>query len=89
MNKLASTIINILIFTTIFLGLIAGSCDPPKYEKPRYDPKIGEFSILVIDSCEYIVSGFGKSRNVTHKGNCKFCIYKNSPKDTVESCSIR
>jgi hypothetical protein len=89
MNKLASKLINILIFTTIFLGLTAGSCDPPKYDKPRYDSKIGEFTILTIDSCEYIVSGFGKSRNVTHKGNCKFCIDRNYTKDTVESCSIR
>jgi hypothetical protein len=89
MKKIASIVINTLILSTLILGLTAGSCDPPKYDKPRYDSKIGEFTILTIDSCEYIVSGFGSSRNVTHKGNCKFCNNRSSSKDTVESCSIR
>jgi hypothetical protein len=109
MNKLASKLINILIFTTIFLGLTAGSCDSPKYEKPISNSKIEksyntgkkvvfkdtigfeslEFKVLTIDSCEYIVSGFGKSANVAHKGNCKFCQSRNKNKEKVESCSIR
>jgi len=70
-----TTVINTLILTTIVLGLTAGSCDPPKYDKPRYDPKIGEFTILTIDSCEYIVFHNGNATWGSHKGNCKNPIH--------------
>ncbi len=32
-----------------------------------------EFTIIVIDSCEYLESTWDRSRNITHKGNCQFC----------------
>ncbi len=32
-----------------------------------------EFTIIVIDSCEYLESNYDRSRNITHKGNCQFC----------------
>ncbi len=57
----------------------------------QYPKYIGEFStnpgewgadksifIVVIDSCEYIGSLRRVASDViTHKGNCKFCIYRN------------
>jgi PBP1b-binding outer membrane lipoprotein LpoB len=32
-----------------------------------------DYSIQVIDSCEYIVTDDVQGRSITHKGNCKFC----------------
>lgn len=31
-------------------------------------------AIIVYDSCEYLVSGYGYSQMMTHKGNCKYCL---------------
>jgi hypothetical protein len=31
-------------------------------------------AIMVYDSCEYLVSGYGYSQMMTHKGNCKYCL---------------
>ena len=36
-----------------------------------------EFTIIVIDSCEYLVAEHDRSRMITHKGNCKFCAARN------------
>jgi hypothetical protein len=30
-----------------------------------------------IDSCEYLVGMYDRSRYMTHKGNCKFCYERN------------
>lgn len=35
-----------------------------------------EFTVIIVDSCEYLKSNFDRSRSVTHKGNCKFCILR-------------
>lgn len=32
-----------------------------------------EFTVITIDSCEYLLAGYDRSRMITHKGNCKFC----------------
>lgn len=32
-----------------------------------------EFTIITIDSCEYLLACYDRSRMITHKGNCKFC----------------
>jgi hypothetical protein len=47
-------------------------------------PKITNYNVQIIDGCEYIVSGFGKSRTVTHKGNCKFCQAKFMKHDSIK-----
>lgn len=36
-----------------------------------------QFTVIAIDSCEYLFCHYDKSRSVTHKGNCKFCIERN------------
>lgn len=32
-----------------------------------------EFTVVEIDSCEYLTGQYDRSRFVTHKGNCNFC----------------
>ncbi len=32
-----------------------------------------EFTVITIDSCEYLLACYDRSRMITHKGNCKFC----------------
>lgn len=36
-----------------------------------------QFTIVVIDSCEYLISQYDRSRMITHKGNCSFCANRN------------
>lgn len=40
-----------------------------------------DVEIVIIDSCEYLLSGVGYSQMITHKGNCKFCAKRNSTHD--------
>jgi hypothetical protein len=35
---------------------------------------------MTYDSCEYLVSGYGNSQMMTHKGNCKYCQQRNNHK---------
>jgi hypothetical protein len=38
-----------------------------------------DISICIYDSCEYIGFGYGQQNGIlTHKGNCKFCLKRNS-----------
>jgi hypothetical protein len=46
--------------------------------------RVSNYGVQTIDSCEYIISDFCKSRSVTHKGNCKFCQLRNSSKDSIK-----
>lgn len=32
-----------------------------------------QFTVIEIDSCEYLTGQYDRSRFLTHKGNCKFC----------------
>ena len=32
-----------------------------------------EFTVITIDSCEYLLADYDRSRMITHKGNCNFC----------------
>jgi len=54
--------------------------------KPEYPKEIiindGNYNcrayIILIDNCEYIIYNFGsKSGVICHKGNCKFCKFRN------------
>ena len=54
---------------------------------PRADGEQGDknYSIKVIDSCEYIEFDYGDLKNrvysLTHKGNCKYCDERNNTKN--------
>ena len=50
-------------------------CEKPQGEK-TVDTNKG-YNIKTIDSCEYIMWGSSYGfLNVTHKGNCKYCILR-------------
>lgn len=59
-------VIAIVVILAIFAGCNNGSI----YNESKGQ---GGYSIVIIDSCEYITTGMGQSRTLTHKGNCKFC----------------
>lgn len=40
-----------------------------KLNKPKSDRALGNPTLIVVDSCEYIIWGQG----VAHKGDCKYC----------------
>lgn len=59
----------VLLVAVIFCG-----CETPTGQREDKDG----YSIIVIDSCEYIEMSFCPGCNngyysLTHKGNCKFC----------------
>jgi len=68
-----------LLITLTALTLL--SCQKPP--KENYAPKInsynnGTIEIVIIDSCEYILSDVYAGNSICHKGNCKFCKIRNN-----------
>ncbi len=66
----------------IFFVVIIGAAIFQAFDKTP--PSVTNYNVQVIDSCEYIVSDYYKSRTITHKGNCKFCQLRNSSKDSIK-----
>jgi NADH:ubiquinone oxidoreductase subunit F (NADH-binding) len=65
-----------LAFSYVLLAVVfLSSCkDTSVNYLQNENSKIGAYQITVIDNCEYIVSSYDRSRSLTHKGNCKFCL---------------
>lgn len=63
----------ILFLIAIIVSLV--SC--VEIEKDKNFPSVKLYDVQVIDSCEYIISFYDRSRTLTHKGNCKFCQLRN------------
>ncbi len=65
----------VLLVAVFFVG-----CTSPKGESSVDTGK--DYSIKVIDSCEYIECDYGmfdqRVYSLTHKGNCKFCLARNA-----------
>jgi hypothetical protein len=76
----------------ILITVILCSCEEPtkQQESITSAKKIGlkwttenghtyeeQFTVIAVDSCEYLFSQYDRSASVTHKGNCKFCIERN------------
>ena len=72
--------------TATLLLLLASSCEQParNQQHTRNASRIDvswvdengysneeQFTIIVIDGCEYLVSNYDRSRAYTHKGNCR------------------
>lgn len=61
----------------VLLFGITLSCVNPKPNGQTTTTKYGDYSLKVIDSCEYIEYDYGivdqRVYSLTHKGNCKFC----------------
>lgn len=68
-----------IILFTLAVGMIAG-CTEPTVTKQITQTIISTgdkpLEIIEIDSCEYLVSCYDRSRSLTHKGNCKNPIHK-------------
>ena len=64
----------VLLLSIIFCG-----CQNKKTSQNIRQEEIGEYTIVVIDSCEYIerYKGHYWGFNFSHKGNCKFCAKRN------------
>lgn len=72
MKNLMFSIVSIFM---IVVMLVATSC--------KDQNKINSYGVQTIDSCEYIVSAYDRSKTITHKGNCKYCKVRNAKVDTV------
>lgn len=72
--------LSILIFSVF--AILASSCEihPSKATDRIYNQDSEEFKykVIVLDSCEYIMYRTANGYlEITHKGNCKFCIERN------------
>ena len=80
-----------LLLSLIFLPFLF-SCSEKEEMTPQqiaHEKNLQGFSVIVVDSCEYIIkrevmyynsahpSGFGY---MAHKGNCRFCAERNKNK---------
>ena len=48
------------------------------YENPSTDYR-PSYKIIYLDTCEYLVYRY-KDGGITHKGDCKYCAYRDSIK---------
>lgn len=63
------------IIFILFITLCVIACS--KGEELRNQEAFNNYEIITIDSCEYIMWGSSYGfLNVTHKGNCKYCILR-------------
>lgn len=66
--------VKLILFIILFNILVLGSCSKPPMPLIKSDV---EFTIITIDSCEYIYyKPYGKnseSRIILHKGDCYYC----------------
>jgi hypothetical protein len=71
-----------LVFTILFC-MFFSSCETDLYkQRELHGTAVNingyEISVVVFDSCEYLISGYGYSQMMTHKGNCKYCTKRSS-----------
>ncbi|GIV43897.1 MAG: hypothetical protein KatS3mg035_1020 [Bacteroidia bacterium] len=64
----------------MLVAIFLVGCTRPKGESSVDTGK--DYSIKVIDSCEYIECDYGifdqRVYSLTHKGNCKYCLARNA-----------
>lgn len=58
----------VLLVAVIFYG-----CN----QKNNHTYQEGKYTIVEIDSCEYVLSDVYAGNSICHKGNCKFCEERN------------
>jgi hypothetical protein len=66
---------NFLVLATLIVVfvILCFGCGGSDWQKGKNEEVISSIRVITYDSCEYLVSGFGYSQMITHKGNCKFC----------------
>lgn len=73
-----------IIFATVFCGCSEPNEPVNKPVKPSRKIEVNwtlengyedsqTFTVIIVDSCEYLKSNYDRSRSITHKGNCRFC----------------
>jgi hypothetical protein len=82
MKERISKHINFIYTLLIAVALFGCRPQPKGGSIESIETKYGDFTIKVIDSCEYIEYDDGivdqRVYSLTHKGNCKFCIKRNN-----------
>jgi len=61
------------LYTLLVAVFFVGCNKTPTEKKINYTYQEEEFTIIEIDSCEYILSDVYAGNSICHKGNCKFC----------------
>ena len=61
-----------LLLLALFAMIMVG-CEEKGYKGGNVDG----FDIVIVDSCEYIISTYAHGGVMAHKGNCRFCTERN------------
>lgn len=71
----------------VLLAMIMVGCEQKGYKGGRVDG----FDIVIVDSCEYIISTYAHGGVMAHKGNCRFCAERNKKmiKEQIDSALIQ
>ena len=81
MHKLKS----ICLLMAVLSATVFCSCKDKKSAKPDGEDGSKNYSVKVIDGCEYIECDYGvidhRVYSLTHKGNCKYCAERNNTKN--------
>lgn len=75
----------ICLLTAVLSATVFCSCKEKKSPKPDGEDGSKNYSIKVIDGCEYIECDYNSNQarvySLTHKGNCKYCTERNNTKN--------
>lgn len=64
-----------LFLSCALFAVMLSACreNTEEYPKEVYKTKDGVFTVIVADSCEYVVKELVNRGYMAHKGNCKYC----------------
>ena len=68
------------------LTMIMVGCE----KKGRKGGSIDGYDIVIVDSCEYIISTYAHGGVMAHKGNCKYCLERSKKmiKEQIDTALI-
>ncbi len=75
-NKTKINRLTLAFASFMLVAVILCGCEQRGNKQREVNIDIGEYDIAIIDSCEYIVDCYDRSRSITHKGNCKYCAVR-------------
>lgn len=61
------------IIALALLAMMMVGCEKKGYKGGSVDG----YDIVIVDSCEYIISTYAHGGIMAHKGNCRFCTERN------------
>lgn len=71
-----------LILATAIMFMSCNEMIPPD-DKQMSDKDRYSIKVIVVDSCEYIISHVYLGNAICHKGNCKFCEQRRKEKSII------